>query len=204
MMLSRLGLGLPKTSATAAIRIGNRNINSALFSQSVRANTFNAIKLQSGRYFSHSRYLQNTTKSSKDEQDNSLLVKQRGNRPISPHLTIYQPQLTWYLSTCHRISLVFMGFGFYLITILFGAAGLLGFSDFNSNKLIDWYHTKISTPTKWAIKGSFAYLFTLHYGLAIRHLVWDMAKELSLKGVYRTGYGAMAFAALAGTYLLSL
>ena len=29
---------------------------------------------------------------------------QRLSRPISPHLLIYQPQLTWYLSALHRIT----------------------------------------------------------------------------------------------------
>ena len=29
---------------------------------------------------------------------------QRLGRPISPHFTIYQPQLTWYMSIAHRIT----------------------------------------------------------------------------------------------------
>lgn len=29
---------------------------------------------------------------------------ERLNRPTSPHLLIYQPQLTWYLSAFHRIT----------------------------------------------------------------------------------------------------
>jgi succinate dehydrogenase (ubiquinone) cytochrome b560 subunit len=36
------------------------------------------------------------------------------NRPISPHLTIYQPQLTWYMSALHRITGVAVGGGEYL------------------------------------------------------------------------------------------
>lgn len=34
----------------------------------------------------------------------TLLNEQRSIRPNSPHLTIYQPQLTWYLSVLTRIT----------------------------------------------------------------------------------------------------
>ncbi|CAI4044947.1 hypothetical protein N7582_003400 [Saccharomyces uvarum] len=135
--------------------------------------------------------------------EEQVLNKQRANRPISPHLTIYQPQLTWYLSSIHRVSLVFMGLGFYLFTILFGVSGLLGLG-LTTDKVSDWYHQKFSKITEWSIKGSFAYIFAIHFGDTIRHLVWDAAKELSLKGVYRTGYAVLGFTAVLGTYLLTL
>jgi hypothetical protein len=32
----------------------------------------------------------------------------KANRPLSPHLTIYQPQLTWYMSGLHRITGVYI------------------------------------------------------------------------------------------------
>ncbi|AJS33943.1 CLL_collapsed_G0032240.mRNA.1.CDS.1 [Saccharomyces cerevisiae] len=135
--------------------------------------------------------------------EEQILNKQRAKRPISPHLTIYQPQLTWYLSSFHRISLVLMGLGFYLFTILFGVSGLLGLG-LTTEKVSNWYHQKFSKITEWSIKGSFAYLFAIHYGGAIRHLIWDTAKELTLKGVYRTGYALIGFTAVLGTYLLTL
>lgn len=43
-----------------------------------------------------------TTLSQKEAMD--LLNKQRSMRPNSPHLTIYQPQLTWYGSIANRIT----------------------------------------------------------------------------------------------------
>jgi succinate dehydrogenase (ubiquinone) cytochrome b560 subunit len=44
-----------------------------------------------------------TTSISVDESQ-ALLAAQRRRRPNSPHLTIYQPQLTWYLSMFNRIT----------------------------------------------------------------------------------------------------
>ena len=134
------------------------------------------------------------------------LIKQRKQRPISPHLTIYQPQLTWYMSSLHRLSLIFLGLAFYGVTMLFGLGNLLGL-DITTQKLVDWYHDKVSRMNRWVgltIKASFAYLFALQYGGAIRHLIWDTARELTLKGVYRTGYALIGFTVVAGTYLLTL
>ncbi|CCF57936.1 hypothetical protein KAFR_0D02880 [Kazachstania africana CBS 2517] len=161
------------------------------------------------RYLSITRQLQSKVpyiNETKGESD--ILVEQRKARPISPHLTIYQPQITWYLSSIHRLSLVFIGFAFYLITMLFGVSSLMSTfsSSFNvtTDKLTNWYHNSISKWTQWSIKGFFAYLFAFQYGAAVRYLVWDMTKELTLKGVYRTGYGLIAFTALFGSYLLTL
>ncbi|KAJ1960571.1 hypothetical protein H4R35_007533, partial [Dimargaris xerosporica] len=33
-----------------------------------------------------------------------IAKRAREHRPISPHLSIYQPQLTWYLSSATRIT----------------------------------------------------------------------------------------------------
>ena len=38
------------------------------------------------------------------QQNLDLLNEQRAKRPSSPHFTIYQPQITWYLSIINRIT----------------------------------------------------------------------------------------------------
>ena len=38
------------------------------------------------------------------QQNLDLLNQQRAQRPSSPHFTIYQPQITWYLSIINRIT----------------------------------------------------------------------------------------------------
>jgi succinate dehydrogenase (ubiquinone) cytochrome b560 subunit len=43
--------------------------------------------------------------------ESELLRQQRKVRPVSPHLTIYQPQITWYLSGLHRITGAAVGGG---------------------------------------------------------------------------------------------
>lgn len=142
------------------------------------------------------------------------LIHQRQQRPISPHLTIYEPQLTWYMSSLHRVTLLVLGGTFYVLTILYGIGQLIPQANLNTDTITSWYHSHITNHStndsmglNWVnnlVKGSFAYVFALQYGGIIRHLVWDTAKELSLKGVYRTGYALIGFSIAYGSYLLTL
>ena len=130
-----------------------------------------------------------------------ILRAQRGNRPISPHLTIYQPQMTWYLSSLHRISGVILGVGFYALTIAFGVSTLFGLG-LNTENLTAWYKQKIPTWMDWTAKAGVAYLFAFHIANGLRHLVWDLGKEVSNPGVIKTGWAVLALAAVAGTSFL--
>ncbi|CAG8499380.1 6289_t:CDS:2 [Scutellospora calospora] len=110
----------------------------------------------------------------------------RASRPLSPHISIYQPQLTWFLSGFHRIT------GGALATVLYGSAiayviqGPLGLG-LNSDALV----AEIATlPTSLKLAGKFflAFPFTFHSFNGVRHLIWDTGSALTLKGVYTTGY----------------
>lgn len=141
-------------------------------------------------------------KNTTHEQEHELLISQRKVRPVSPHLTIYQPQLTWYLSSVHRVSGVLLGLVFYGVTIGFGVSTLLGLG-LNTENLVQFYNDKVPKWLDITAKASAAYLFAFHFGNGIRHLIWDAGKELTIKGVYRTGYTVLALTAIAGSYLLT-
>lgn len=143
---------------------------------------------------------QSTVKTSFDEEL-QILRAQRKNRPVSPHLTIYEPQMTWYLSSLHRISGVILGSAFFGLTIAFGVSTLFGLG-LNTENLTRWYKEKIPTWLDWTGKASVAYLFAFHIGNGVRHLVWDMGKEVTNRGVIRTGWAVLAVTAVAGTALL--
>ena len=59
----------------------------------------------------------------------------------------------------------------------------------------------LPVAAKLAIKGTLALPFAFHGVNGLRHLTWDTAMELSLKGVYRTGYVVLAVSAVSGVYL---
>ncbi|CAG8738360.1 22365_t:CDS:2 [Cetraspora pellucida] len=141
------------------------------------------------------RHLHKTTpvQNNMDEY-NKILNIQRAARPISPHMTIYQPQITWYMSGFHRIT------GGALATALYGGAiayaiqGQLGLG-LNSDALIAEIAT-LPASLKFAGKFALAFPFTFHTFNGVRHLIWDTGSALTLKGVYATGYTVLGLSAI--------
>lgn len=131
-----------------------------------------------------------------------ILVKQRSARPISPHLTIYQPQITWYLSSVHRVSGVMLGGIFFAVTIAYGINKLYNFG-LNDDSLVEYYQKNVPAWMDYTAKGSVAYLFAFHFANGLRHLTWDIGKGFTIKGIYVGGYSVLGVCAIAGTYLFS-
>lgn len=146
------------------------------------------------------RFVRNvsTVKASHDEEQ-AILVQQRKNRPSSPHLEIYQPQLTWIMSSFHRITGVAMSAALYGITCTYAATSILNIP-FEATSLIT---AAASLPifVKIGAKAAMSFTFAYHSFNGLRHIIWDFGKELTIKGVYRTGYAVLALTAVAGTYL---
>jgi succinate dehydrogenase / fumarate reductase cytochrome b subunit len=116
-------------------------------------------------------------------------------RPLSPHLQIYKPQLTSTLSIMHRATGVFIALGAFalLAWLLSVAAGEAEYEQFMA--------CAGSVPGKLvltAIFGSFFY----HLLNGIRHLLWDIGWGLELPRVYATGWTVVALS-LAGTAVVA-
>ncbi|CAG8599738.1 1241_t:CDS:2, partial [Racocetra persica] len=128
------------------------------------------------------------------DEYNKILNTQRAARPVSPHLTIYQPQITWFMSGFHRIT------GGALAAVLYGSAiayaiqGPLGLG-LNSDALVAGIAT-LPTSLKFAGKFALAFPFTFHAFNGVRHLIWDIGSALTLKGVYTTGYTVLGLSAI--------
>ncbi|KAI9498794.1 hypothetical protein BDB00DRAFT_754328 [Zychaea mexicana] len=136
------------------------------------------------------------------DAESELLRQQRKLRPVSPHTTIYQPQITWYLSGIHRFTGVGMGLGFYAGALAYLGAPAVGYQ-FDTAAIISACGAA-PLAVKLAAKTICATPFVFHCLNGVRHLVWDVTKFIDIKDVYRTGYAVMG-GTLAGTlYLLSL
>lgn len=129
------------------------------------------------------------------DRDPFLSAKYR-NRPTSPHLTIYEPQLTWLLSISHRVtggvvlvSLWALGISYVLLP---------GFSSQAAIDLVASVPDFCTIPVKAVLAASIAY----HTFNGFRHLTWDSAQQLSMKGVYQTGYIVLGLTALSTAYYL--
>ena len=110
------------------------------------------------------------------------------NRPLSPHLQVYRPQLTSILSISHRISGVLLSFGLFVVVawLLALAAGPERFAAVNA--------TLSSLPMMLAMVVWTGALF-YHLLNGIRHLLWDAGWLLDLRGAYASGWTVVILAA---------
>ena len=105
----------------------------------------------------------------------------RGNRPLSPHLSIYRPQMTSISSIFVRIT----GNALLAATLLL-IAWLLATS--TSAEAFAWVQCVI---TSWF--GDLVFLLSLwalwyHTLGGLRHLIWDTGRGLELKTAERMGW----------------
>jgi succinate dehydrogenase / fumarate reductase cytochrome b subunit len=102
------------------------------------------------------------------------------NRPLSPHLQIYKPQLTSVMSITHRATGVALTVGTLLLVYWLSAAamGPVAYAD-----------AARTLGSKLGQLILFLFTWALYYHLCagIRHLYWDMGRGLDLDSVYLSG-----------------
>lgn len=123
----------------------------------------------------------------------------RFNRPQSPHLTIYKPQLTSMLSITHRgTGIALTGYA-----AIFGLASLVCPEGANSViSVIDGLH--LGAASLAALKFTLAFPFAFHSVNGVRHLFWDLGKFLTIKEVYTTGYAVLVVSTILAIALTSM
>ena len=105
----------------------------------------------------------------------------RGNRPLSPHLTIYRLPLTAKLSILHRITGVGMVLAAILIVWWFVAAVYSPQYFATADWLLtSWVGTLVLTGSLWAL--------WYHFCNGIRHLVWDAGNSFDLAVTERNNW----------------
>lgn len=103
------------------------------------------------------------------------------NRPLSPHLQVYRPQLTSMTSITHRLTGILLSLGMVVVVlwVLALAAGPDAFNILNG-----W----LASPVGMA--AMLVWTLSLFYHLlnGIRHLLWDAGWLLDLRGAYASGW----------------
>lgn len=111
----------------------------------------------------------------------------RGNRPLSPHLSIYRPQLNSAMSIFHRISGLSMILAAILIVWWFLAASTSPEYYAIVDGLINsWIGTAIMVLSVMAL--------WYHFCNGVRHLIWDLGYGMENDEVTQSGYLAFAVA----------
>jgi len=105
-------------------------------------------------------------------------------RPLSPHLGIYKPQITMVTSIIHRITGVALGVGTLLLAwwLIAAAAGPESFETANGF-MSSWFGRLVLFGFTWAL--------FFHLCNGIRHLFWDAGKGFELETMRKTGMAAI-------------
>ncbi|KAF2790803.1 succinate dehydrogenase subunit C [Melanomma pulvis-pyrius CBS 109.77] len=126
------------------------------------------------------------TQSVNSAEGHEILAKQRLQRPVSPHLTIYKPQITWTASSFNRITGVALSGSLYLFGFAYLAAPTLGWH-LETPSLVaavaSW-----PVAVKIAAKATVALPFFFHSLNGFRHLAWDLGIGFTNKVVIQTGW----------------
>lgn len=102
-------------------------------------------------------------------------------RPISPHLQIYRPQLTSVLSILHRAAGVFLSCGVPFLVFWIWSIGQ-GADAYQGGRL--FFASLIGRTLLLA----WSFCFYYHLCNGVRHLVWDVGRGFDMETVYRGGW----------------
>ena len=108
----------------------------------------------------------------------------RSKRPLSPHLTIYRPQMTSMSSILVRISGNALLVGFAMVVWwLLAAASSAGYFAVADGFVQSWFGQFIILGSVWAL--------WYHLLGGLRHLIWDQGKMLEIEQAEKMGWAAI-------------
>jgi succinate dehydrogenase / fumarate reductase cytochrome b subunit len=106
-------------------------------------------------------------------------------RPLSPHLQIYKPQITSVLSFSHRATGVMLSVGtLFLVWWLIAAA--------TSNNAFAAAQRFFGSWIGLLFLFGWSFSFFFHLCNGIRHLVWDAGYGFDLRTTYASGWAVVA------------
>lgn len=115
-------------------------------------------------------------------------------KPLSPHLQIYKPQLTSVLSIMHRISGVSLISGLFLLLWWLYALSQGGET---YTCLLIFLVSSLGAFLKLAL----IFAITFHLTNGMRHMSWDLGLGLDIETVYRTGWGVVVIIVIVSFFL---
>lgn len=108
------------------------------------------------------------------------------SRPLSPHLSIYRPQITSVLSITHRATGVWLFFGAIMLVAWLCIVAY-------SPAFYPSFYSALSSI--WGKLFLLSWIASFYYHLAngIRHLFWDIGMGFSIPQVNRSGWLVILF-----------
>jgi len=120
-------------------------------------------------------------------------------RPDSPNIQIYRPQLTSVLSIANRASGVVLSIGAVGLVLWLLAVA-------NGPEAYAYAQSLLASPPGQVGLLLFVFAFFFHLCGGLRHLAWDAGSGFDLAAIYRSGWTVVAASTLltALTWLISL
>jgi succinate dehydrogenase / fumarate reductase cytochrome b subunit len=113
-----------------------------------------------------------------------MSAKLKAERPLSPHLQIYRPQITSVLSILHRITGFGLTIGALLLAFWLWAAAY-------SPECYEQFMELANTLVGKLFLFGWTFAFYYHLCNGIRHLVWDAGYGYELPTVTKSGVIAL-------------
>ena len=105
-------------------------------------------------------------------------------RPISPHLQVYKPQITSVLSIFHRITGVALAFGLILLVAWIFTLSL-------GEEYFEYFSLFIKSWFGLLILFGFTLALNYHFCNGIRHLFWDAGYGYEIETVHKSGLAVL-------------
>ncbi|KAM7204714.1 hypothetical protein V8F20_003498 [Naviculisporaceae sp. PSN 640] len=141
-----------------------------------------------------------TTQKFTQDDANALLAQQRLQRPVSPHLDIYDKKQTWFGgSIWQRFTGSALSGGLYAFGAAYLAAPLLGWHLESAS--IAAAFGALPFAVKSGLKFALAWPFAFHALNGVRHLLFDLGFGFAKRTVIKTGWYLWGASAVFGSYL---
>lgn len=111
----------------------------------------------------------------------SETTQEKIERPLSPHLQVYKPQMTSTLSIFHRAAGAALSFGAFMVVWMLVAA-VSGPAEY------EVFTSFIGSTVGQVLVVAWSVAFFYHFSNGIRHLFWDTGNLFKIKNAYRAGY----------------
>lgn len=116
----------------------------------------------------------------------TILEQQRLHRPVSPHATIYRPQITWLGSITGRVAGSLVAGALDLFFAGYAVAPVFGW-DLGSEAAVA-FAAGLPGAVKVGARALAGWAVSYHCLNGVRHLVWDFAVGVNNRAVMRSGW----------------
>lgn len=113
------------------------------------------------------------------------MSKATQERPLSPHLQVYKPQMTSMMSILHRATGVGLAIGTVLLVWVLVAAA-------TSDSYYDYVLGLLAAPLGQLVLVGLTFALFYHMCNGVRHLFWDMGYLFKLQNAFRAGWLVLA------------